>query len=84
MDDQIRESLKKAVEQAETSLAKSILRWKYKKQGTPTPLDHQLEEESRQVGRRAHGIIARRGKSALRELKKAYQKKSEKKEDPDE
>ncbi|MCP4665688.1 MAG: hypothetical protein GY849_04900 [Deltaproteobacteria bacterium] len=84
MDDQIKKSLKKAVEQAETGLAKSILRWKYKKEGRQTPPDHQLEEESRQVGRRAHGIIAQRGKSALRELKKAYQKREAKKEDPDE
>ena len=83
MDEQTRESLKKAVEKAETRLAKSMLRWKYKKEGRPTPLDHQLEEESREVGRRAHGIIARRGKRALQELKKAYQEMSRNKEDPD-
>ncbi len=83
MDDQIKENLKKAVEQAETSLAKSILRWKYKKEGRPAPSDHQLEDESRQVSRRARGIIARRGKNAFLELKKTYKKKSGKKEGPD-
>ena len=82
MDDQIKKSLKKAVEQAETSLAKSVLRWKYKKEGRTTPPDHQLEEESRQVGRQAHGIIAQRGKSALQELIKVYQKRSGNNKEP--
>jgi hypothetical protein len=84
MDDKFKENLKKAVEQAETSLVKSILRRKYKKEGRPAPLDHQLEEESKQLGRRAHGIIAQRGKNALLELRKAYQKKSKPKEDDEE
>ena len=81
MDDRIKENLKKAVEQAETGIAKSILRWKFKREGKPTPSDHDLDNASRQVASRAHEVLARRGRNAIRELKKAYLKSSAKKED---
>ena len=47
MDDEVKKNISKVIQQAEMSVSKSILRWKYKKEGRPVPLDHQLENESR-------------------------------------
>lgn len=72
MDEEIRKNLKKAVEHTEMTLARSILRWKYKKEGKPVPLDNILENKSRQVAGHAHQVMAARGKNAWKELKKVY------------
>ncbi len=74
MDDQTKKNIKKVVQEAETGVAKSILRWKYKKEGRPVPVDHQLENDSRQVADRVHKVIARRSKNVWKELKKVYNK----------
>lgn len=79
MDDQIKKNLKKAVQQAEISVARSILRRKYQKDGKPPPHNHQLEKDSRQVAAQAHEIIAKRSKNVWKELKKLYPKSHMKK-----
>jgi hypothetical protein len=69
MDEQIKKNVKKLARDAENKVARSILRWKYKKEGKPIPVEHQLENESRYVAEKAHQIIAKRGKTVLNELK---------------
>lgn len=79
MDEQIKKSLKKAVEHSEVSLTRSILRWKYKKGGNQVPVDHQLENEAREIAGRMHQVIAKRGKNVWNELKAVYVKGNKKK-----
>jgi hypothetical protein len=84
MDEQIKKNVKKLARDAENKVARSILRWKYKKEGKPIPVEHQLENESRYVAEKAHQIIAKRGKTVLNELKKVYFKDDQKEEGPGE
>jgi hypothetical protein len=75
MEEETKHNLKKIAEEAEMRIARSVLRWKYKKEGKQAPLDSQLENESRQVAGRAHQVIARTGKNVFNELRKVYKKK---------
>jgi len=84
MDKQIRTNFKKALEHAEFKVTRSILRWKYEKEGKVLPHDQILENESRQVAARSHDVMARGGKSILSEIKKVYFKGPKKKEGSDE
>ncbi|MFH1241044.1 MAG: hypothetical protein V1689_01660 [Pseudomonadota bacterium] len=72
MDKEIKRGVKRAFQRAEVGLTKSVLRWKYKKEGKEIPLEERLEYESRHVADRAHEVIAKRGKTFWNELKKAY------------
>ena len=83
MDEQIRNNFKKALKHAEFKVTRSILRWKYEKEGKVLPHDQILENESRQVAARAHDVMARRGKSILSEIKEVYFKGRKKKEGSD-
>jgi len=84
MDEQIMKNVKKLARDAESKVARSILRWKYKKEGKPVPVEHQLENESRYVAEKAHQVISKRGKTVLNELKKVYFKDDGKEEGPGE
>jgi hypothetical protein len=84
MDEQIKKNVKKFARDAENKVARSILRWKYKKEGKQVPVEDQLENESRYVAEKAHQVIAKRGKTVLNELKKVYFKSDRKEEDPGE
>lgn len=80
MDEEIKKNLRKLARDTEAKVARSILRWKYKKEDKPIPREHQLEHESRQVATRAHEVIVKRGKNVWNELKKVYVKASKEKE----
>jgi hypothetical protein len=84
MDEQIKKNVKKLARDAEMKVARSILRWKYKKEGKPVPLEQQLENESRYIAEQAHQVIAKRGKTVLNELKRVYFKDDQKGEGPGE
>jgi hypothetical protein len=84
MDEQIKRNIKKLARDAENKVARSILRWKYKKEGKPVPVEHQLDNESHYVAEKAHQIIVKRGKTVLNELKKVYFKDDQKEEGPGE
>ena len=84
MDEEIKKNVKKLARDAENRIARSILRWKYKREGKPVPVEHQLENESRYVAEKAHQVISKRGKTVLNELKKAYFKNDRKEEGPGE
>ena len=68
-------NMKRIAEEAEIRVTKSILRWKYKKEGRHVPPQYRLENESRLVAGRAHEVLAKRGRNVFKELKKVYQKK---------
>ena len=84
MDEEIKKNVKKLARDAENRVARSILRWKYKREGKPVPVEHQLENESRYVAEKAHQVISKRGKTVLNELKKVYFKNDRKEEGPGE
>ncbi len=75
MEQETKNNLKKIAEEAEMRVARSILRWKYKKEDKQVPPEYQLENESRRVAGHAHEVISKRGKSVFNELKKVYKKK---------
>jgi hypothetical protein len=72
MDKDIKDDLKKLAKETEVKLTKSILRWRYKKEGKTMPDKETLEHKSRLITDRANNILSRRGKSILNEFKKAY------------
>ena len=74
MDEKIKKGLKKFAQEAEIGFTRSVLRWKYKKEGVVPPREELLEDQSRQVAAQAREVIARRGKGVWKELKKAYSK----------
>ncbi|MDQ1336204.1 MAG: hypothetical protein QG552_3154 [Thermodesulfobacteriota bacterium] len=82
MDEGIKKGIRRLAEDAEAGIARSILRWKYNKEGAPVPGDDDLNIESRRIVDRARGIISRRGMNILNEFKKVYGK-SGGKEDSD-
>lgn len=82
MEEEIKNNLKRIASEAEMRVARTVLRWKYKKEGKAIPPDSQLENESRHVAGHTHQVIAKRGKNVLNDLKKAYFHTDDK-EDPD-
>ncbi len=80
MDENIKKGIKKLAENVEIGAARSILRWKYKKEGRDAPGDDELKEQSLRVAGKAHEIIAERGRNVWNELKKVYAKTGAKEE----
>ncbi len=74
MDEETKRNLKKIGKRTEVKVAQSILRWKYKREGKPVPLDSRLESQSKFIADQAHQVIAGRSKSLWKELKKVYRK----------
>lgn len=75
MAEDAKNNLKKIAKEAEIKVARSVLRWKYKKEGRDVPPEYRLENESRQIAGRAHEVLAKRGRNVFNELKKVYKKK---------
>ena len=80
MDENIKKGIKRLAENAEIGVARSILRWKYKKERGAPPMDDDLETQSRMVAGKAHDVIAERGRNVWNELKKVYAKTGGKEE----
>jgi hypothetical protein len=78
MDENIRKGIRRLAKEAEEGIARSILRWKYKKEGVSPPGDDDLETQSRRVADTARGVISKRGKTVWNELKKVYAKSGDK------
>jgi hypothetical protein len=70
MDNEIKNNLNRITRDAETGVARAILRWRYKKEGKPAPGEDRLAAEARQIAGRAHEIIGTRGRSVWNEFKK--------------
>jgi hypothetical protein len=80
MDKNSKNEIKRVLDRAEQGITRSILRWKYKKEGRPVPQDEHIEGQSREVVEKAHKIIAKRGRSIWGELKKVYSREGDRKE----
>ncbi|MFH1350913.1 MAG: hypothetical protein ABII26_08230 [Pseudomonadota bacterium] len=78
MVEELKEDLKRMARETETRVAKSLLRWKYKKEGKRIPNDQEIDVHSKMLTEQAHEIISRRGKNIWNELKKAVHKGKEK------
>ncbi|RLF56079.1 MAG: hypothetical protein DRN37_08545 [Thermoplasmata archaeon] len=75
-----RNEIRRALDRAERGITRSVIRWKYRKEGRPLPSDESIEGHSRQVVDQAHNIIARRGRSVWNELRVVYARQNKKKE----
>ena len=80
--DNIKKSLKKITKNAEKSIAKSIINWKFNKEGKTPPDEAQLEAISTTVTDEANEIISRKSKDIWHSIKKSY-KSSENRKDND-
>ena len=74
MDEKTKEGIKRMAEDAETGIARSLLRWKYKKEGISPPGEDDLESQARRVTDTARSVISARGKNVWNELKRVYAK----------
>jgi hypothetical protein len=83
MDKDIKDDLKKLAKETEVKLTKSILRWRYKKEGKTMPDKETLEHKSRLITDRANMILAQRGKNIFDEFKKAYHESKKRAEGDD-
>lgn len=72
MGNDVKKDLKKIAKDTQTSIVRSLLSWKYKRDGLPVPDDEMLQMQSRQISRRANDLILGRGKGVWNEVKKAY------------
>jgi len=68
----MKNKLKRFAEDAEIGTARSILKWKYKKEGKSVPSDGQLDRQSRVVASLAKDVITKTGKTVWRDLKEVY------------
>jgi hypothetical protein len=81
MSEDTKKDIRRALDRAERGITRSVIRWKYRKEGRPVPPDDTLEGQSRQVVDEAHRIIASRGKNVWSELRNIYGKQKGKKGD---
>jgi hypothetical protein len=72
MDKHMKNKLKRFAEEAEMGAVRSILKWKYKKEGKSVPSDVQLEQQSREAASLAKDVLAKTGKTVWHDLKKVY------------
>ena len=63
VDDALKKGIKNLARDTEVRFTKSLLRWKYRKEGRPEPVEEQLEAKSRQVTDLANEVLAKRGKT---------------------
>ena len=56
---------------AEKKLTKGLIKWKFKRDGLPTPDEKLLDDGSERIVDEAHNIVKRRGKTILEELRQA-------------
>ena len=81
MDEKSKKEIKRALGKAEEGITRSIIRWKYRKEGRPLPDEDHLKGHSQEVVDQAHKVIAKRGKIIWKELKKVYSNNVGKNED---
>ena len=70
--DSIKKGLKNLTKNAEKNIAKSIIRWKFNKEGKVQPDDTQLEAISKKLTDDANEIISRKSKDIWRSIKASY------------
>jgi len=64
--------LRRFAEEAEIGAVRSILKWKFRKEGKSVPSDVQLEQQSREAASLAKDVLTKTGKTVWRDLKEVY------------
>lgn len=80
--DSIKKGLKNLTKKFEKGVAKSIINWKFNKEGKAPPDEAQLEAISKKVTDEANEIISRKSKDIWHSIKTSY-KSSENRGDND-
>ena len=80
MGTELKKDFLKLAREAEISLTKSILKWRFEKEGKQPPEEQDLDKKSREVSDQVNRIISDGARSLWDEIKKAYKdrKKEEK------
>jgi hypothetical protein len=81
MDDDLKRNLKSLARETEVKLARSILRWKLKREGRPIPVERQLNQHSQDIVEKANDVLAQGGKRVWDELRQVYRGDTAKEED---
>jgi len=83
LDEEIKKSVRKVVKEAEAGVARTLLRWRFRREGKVLPFtDQELREESLQIADRAHKALSGAGKSLLQGIKRAYRAPGKGEDDP--
>lgn len=72
MDEHMKNKLRRFAEGAELGAVRSILKWKYKKEGKNVPSDGRLDQQSREAASLAKDVIRKTGKTVWHDLKEVY------------
>jgi rubrerythrin len=81
MDDDLKKNLKSLARESEVKLARSILKWKLKREGRPVPVDEQLDQHSQDIVAKANDVLSKGGKRVWGELRNVYRGNTAKGED---
>jgi len=81
MDDDLKGNLKSLARQTEVKLARSILRWKLKREGRPIPVEQQLDQHSQNIVEKANDVLLQGGKRVWQEFRQVYRGNSEREEE---
>lgn len=77
MDEDLKKKFRQFAQEAEVGAVRSILKWKYKKEGKNVPSDVQLDQQSRDAASLANDVITKTGKTVWHDLKKVYGQRTE-------
>ena len=78
--DHMKNKLKRFAAETEMGAVRSILKWKFKKEGKRIPSAAELDEQSRKAALLANDLIMTTGKTVWNDLIEVYVKKGVKKE----
>jgi hypothetical protein len=81
MDVDLKKNLKALGRETEVKLARSILRWKLKREGRPIPVEEQLDQHSQDIVEKANDVLLQGGKRVWDELKQVYRGNAAKEDD---
>jgi rubrerythrin len=81
MDDDLKKNLKSLARQTEVKVARSILRWKLKREGRPIPVEEQLDQHSEHIVEKANDVLSQGGKRVWDELRQVYRGNTAREED---
>jgi hypothetical protein len=68
----MKNKLRQFAEDAEIGAVRSILKWKYKREGKSIPSDGQLDQASRDAASLAKDVLRKTGKTVWHDLKEVY------------
>ncbi len=81
MDDDLKKNIKSLAHESEVKLARSILKWKLKREGRPVPVEEQLDQHSQDIVAKANDVLLKGGKRFWGELRNVYRDNTAKGDD---